>query len=146
MKITWGHGVIAAFVLFAGYILALVTGCLSHDVSLVADDYYAQEVAYQDRIDHEKNALSVKDEISVASNSGQVVVTFPHEQLADLEEGSIHFFRPSDKDLDLKLPLTLDGNGQFRINQSSLEPGRYEVNLSWNSQGKGFFVKKDLYI
>ncbi len=142
----WGHGVTAAFVLFAGYILYLVTGCLNQEVGLVAEDYYAQEVAYQDRIEHRANAQAFKEDILVSRNASQVVIDFPEEWHKALESGQVHFFRPSDNELDVKLPLTLDQEGQFKVNGESFVPGRYEVNLSWTYDGKGYFVKKDLFI
>ena len=146
MTMNWGHGIIAAFALFVGYILYLVTGCLNEEVGLVADDYYAQEVAYQDRIDHTNNARAVKNDITIVHNANQVIIEFPEEWQKVLEQGEVHFFRPSDQSLDLKLPLSLDGNGQFRVNSGSFKSGRYEVKLSWTTEGKGYYVAKDLFI
>lgn len=142
----WGHGVAIAFILFAGYILALVTGCLNQEIGLVAEDYYVQEVAYQSRINHLSNAEEMKNTIDVTRNETQVVIDFPLEWKPKLESGEVLFFRPSDNKLDLKLPLVLDENGQFRVNGENFKPGRYEVQLSWFVGEKGYYVKKDLFI
>lgn len=142
----WGHGIIAAFTLFAAYILFLVFSCIDQDVNLVAEDYYAQEVAFQDRINNTENALSIKDEISVKHEGSQVVISFPETLKGQITSGKAHFFRPSSEAHDVVLPISLDANSQMRLNASSLKTGRYELKLSWESNGKGYFVQKDLFL
>lgn len=142
----WGHGVTIGFVLFAGYILYFVFVSFNRNFDLVSDDYYAQEVAFQDRIDDTKNGLEIKDEITIKHNDNQLEVNFPIEVAKQITKGNIHFFRPSDKKLDLEISLDLDENGLLSIPLEKFVQGRYEAQISWDANGKSYYVKKDIFI
>lgn len=53
MKLSWGHGIAAALIGFIAFIGTLVYGTFQQRVDLSSEDYYAQEVEY----DNEKLAL-----------------------------------------------------------------------------------------
>ena len=63
MKFTIGHAITIVFISFTVYILSFVYRSFTNEVDLVAEDYYAQEIAYQDRIDHIANAKHLAGEI-----------------------------------------------------------------------------------
>lgn len=146
MKFTWGHGITIGFALFVVYILYFVFTSFGMSIDLVSEDYYAQEVKYQNRIDQERNALDIKDEIHVSSAGSEIKIAFPEEWKDAIELGSVHFFRPSNVDLDVRIPLRLDENAQLTVPLDKFVAGRYEVQLYWEAKGKEYFVKKDLYI
>lgn len=144
-KFTWGHGVTIAFVLFVCYILSFVYRSFFNEVDLVAEDYYAQEIAYQDRIDHTSNANYVAMQIEVTKTVNGIVVRFPSSEQVDEGTGTIQFFRPSDEDLDVKVPLQLMNETQ-QLPLQLFRKGRYKVNLSWTNNGEGRYVTKEIII
>jgi len=146
MKFTWGHGVTLGFILFVGYILYFVFVSFTQDIDLVAEDYYAQEVAFQDRIEQTENAKPFAGDISVAMKGEALVLTFPTEAQGTDLEGVVYLFRPSDTDLDLKFPLTLDENGQMQLPAQVMTKGRYEVQLLWSAAGTSYYVSKSVVI
>lgn len=144
-KFTWGHGVTIAFVLFVTYILSFVYRSFSNDIDLVAEDYYAQEIAYQERINHTSNANSMAMEIEVIKTSDGVDIRFPRNEQIDTGSGTIQFFRPSDETLDVKVPLQmLDGTQHLPL--QLFRKGRYKVNFSWTNNGEGRYVSKEIII
>lgn len=142
----WGYGIIIGFVLFAAYILYFVFSSYNHSIDLVAEDYYAQEVAYQDRITGIQNASAVSDDIGVQCTRTEVVVTFPEEWKNAITAGTVHFFRPSDVNRDVIVPLELDEQSALHVTGEKFQAGRYEVQISWQADGKSYYVKKDLFI
>lgn len=142
----WGHGIMAAFILFAVYILALVTGCFKQNIDLVAEDYYAQEVAYQSRIHDIHNAEPFADQISVSAVGEMVTVTFPEGLATLVSNGSVNFFRPSDEKMDVMISLAKIENGSIQVPLDQFTKGRYEVQIQWMVQDQGYFIKKDLFI
>lgn len=142
----WGHGIIIAFGLFVAYILYFVYASFQQNIDLVSEDYYAQEVAYQQRIDDTKNAVDVKGQIFISRNESEVVVTFPIEIREKITTGEVHFFRPADQQMDFKIPLQLDAAASLRVDGAQFSAGRYEVKISWKEGEKAYFVKKDLFI
>ena len=79
MKFTWGHAITLVFILFAGYILYFVYQSFQTNVDLVAEDYYAKEVAFQDRINQTANAVPFKDVIEVRVDEQGLILQFPEE-------------------------------------------------------------------
>lgn len=142
----WGHGVMIAFILFAGYIIALVTGCFQQNIDLVAEDYYAQEVAYQDRIDDINNAKPFEDQIKIVQNEAGVSIQFPAGLANLVSNGSVKFFRPSDQKMDMILNLDQMVDGQLIVPITKFTNGKYEVQIQWDVQDQGYFVKKNLFI
>jgi hypothetical protein len=142
----WGHGIMAAFILFAVYILALVTGCFNQNIDLVAEDYYAQEVVYQTRIHDIHNAEPFADQISVSAVGEMVTVKFPEGLSALVGNGSVNFFRPSDEKMDVMISLANIENGSIEVPLDQFTKGRYEVQIQWMVQDQGYFIKKDLFI
>lgn len=146
MKFNWGHGIFIGYTLFVAYILYFVYTSFSHDVDLVAEDYYAQEVAFQDRIDQTTNGLKWESAIDLKKADQGVKLSFSQEALADFSEGTIYFFRASDVNMDLTLPITLDQNGEFTIPYQLLSDGRYEAQLSWKGDDEDYFIKRTIFI
>lgn len=146
MKFTWGHGVAIGFTLFVVYILSFVYRSFNQNIDLVAEDYYAQEVVYQDRIDETENAKMYADLISVVKSQEQVVLEFPAEFRTNGFEGEVHFFRPSDKSLDLKFPLELNDDSQVNFPSQLFKTGRYEVKIHWMMNDTKFYLSKQVYL
>lgn len=141
----WGHGIIAGFALFAAYILYFVFSSFNQRIDLVAEDYYAQEVAYQDRINDMENASALKDDITVQNTETGVQISFPLEW-KNAPAGNVRFFRPSDVRKDFIVPLELDEQSMLYVPGEKFTAGRYEVQISWQANGRSFYVKKDLFI
>lgn len=142
----WGYGIITGFALFATYILYFVFSSFNQRIDLVAEDYYAREVAYQDRINDMENASAVKDDIAVQHTGTGVQISFPWELKNTITSGNVHFFRPSDVQKDFIVPLKLDEQSMLHVPGEKFFAGRYEVQISWQADGKSFYVKKDLFI
>lgn len=142
----WGHGVAAAFILFAGYIIYLVVGCFSQNIDLVSENYYAEEVAYQSRIQDIQNAKPFENQITVTREGESVIVQFPEGLSTLVNEGSVHFFRPSDETKDVMVNLKQLNEGKLSIPASEFEAGRYEVQIQWQIQDQGYFIKKNLFV
>jgi hypothetical protein len=140
----WGKSIVVVFVLFALFIGTLVTVCVRQDVSLVAPDYYKQELVYQQRIDQQQNTaqLEAKPIIVVANN--QLQVSFV--SLNQIEKGELKLFRPSDAQQDkvYELKSTTDLVQTFDV--SAQQRGMYKARLSWTMDGKEYFMEETIYI
>jgi hypothetical protein len=112
-------------------------------MDLVADDYYEKEVKYQEQISKMKNTTEVTKDFSIEENESHVVITFPGSAQP---EGTIVFFRPSDKTMDKSYKVALGPNHQQMISKSDLQKGRYEIRADWKEGAKQYFIKKDIFI
>lgn len=143
----WGKGIALSFVVFAGIVITMVTIAMKQDVNLVAPNYYEEEIAYQDQIDRISNfeSLAIKPEIMKVGD--QIEVTFPQEIAASILEGEILFFRPSDRNKDVKAILKLNDSLKMYFSVKQFSKGLWKTKLRWKSSGDiEYFTEKRIVI
>jgi nitrogen fixation protein FixH len=116
------------------------------DVDLVAEDYYAQEIDFQTRIDETANADSIKSLITVNVGDSKVTIAFPAATADHMINGTATFYRPSASSLDLTLPLELDDSAEMQVPIQLLQQGRYTLSLSWERMGTSYYLTKEVVI
>lgn len=142
-KIGWG-GKIA--ILYGGFVLliaALVTGSMRQDFDLVADDYYQQELAYQDVLDAGKNQSALSAPADIYANATDVVITFPDEFKGKAINGNVHFYSPIDETWDKQVKLENTG-AVVTVPRSELQNTRYTIKLSWDADAKNYYQESDI--
>ena len=128
----WGRGIVLAFVVFVAVLVTMVTISMNQDISLVAEDYYKQEITYQDQINRLSNFNNLDNKPFVKKESSSVLlVTFPEGLLKNVKEGNVVLFRPSMAKLDKKWKLNPNSNGLQRIPLDNLKAGKWKVKLFW---------------
>jgi len=146
MKINWGTGIVIAIGLFMTFILGLVYLMImdqdyNHD--LVVEEYYKKELAFQDEIDAEKNALSLSERIKGKKVVNGWLLTFPKELESSEIEGSVFLYRPSNKQLDFDFSIELSGLNLL-IPDERLLDGRWNITVEWEYNGKPYLYKESI--
>lgn len=144
----WPVVIVGTMLLFGGYILYMVFQAMQSDVDLVRKDYYEQTLTYQDQIDKVERTKALAVPITIAANGPEQIVTvqFPEDFADKNVNGTIQLFRPSDKDLDVELPLRLDANRRQLINTSQLQKGLWRVKVHSQAGGQAYFVEEDVML
>lgn len=137
--------VYSAFVVMT---LGMVFYFMGHKVDLVADDYYKQEIEYQDQIDKISNAQALKEPIEFEYSSAlrTVKLLFPSSHLQQGLKGNIHLYRPSDSSLDKKFEINPNETGEQVIAIGSLQKGLWKVKISWSADGRAYYDEKVITI
>ncbi|MEL6538930.1 MAG: FixH family protein [Bacteroidota bacterium] len=146
MKINWETRIalfLGAFIVFIGYLVYRTTQV---NIDLEADDYYAQEVAYQQQIDKQQNFAALGEHIQIEQAKGEVAFLLPSALKGKGAEGSVVFMRPQDKRMDRNFDFTPDSMGKLLINTDDLVPGNYKVQLDWTSEGTAYFFESSLFV
>ncbi|MEM9895880.1 MAG: FixH family protein [Bacteroidota bacterium] len=138
---SWGNKIVIAYVLFVGYIGYLVYGAFQEDFDLVTEDYYAQELQYQSKIDQLKNARELGIEFKVSQVKDSIQLTFPLEIVA----GNVHFYHPSTKAYDRRFALTLK-DGKQLFDRKQFIAGNYRVNIAFQKGGKEYLQESKFFI
>lgn len=142
----YGNWIVVAFVLFAGIIISLVVVSMRQDVSLVAGDYYQQEVAYQSRINEMSNVTTDGKTVDVVRNMQESTLELVFAVTSGDVAGEVTLFRPSDADLDQLYALSLDSSGRFSIATGDLKRGLWKMKISWSEDGQPYFVEKTIVL
>ena len=145
-KINWGVGIVITIVCFMGFIMFFVIKMSTdtkYDHDLVTEEYYKEELAYQDQIDAQQNSAHLDENIQVEVSAEGIQILFPSEKI-DIE-GKVNLYRPSNKKLDLEIPVNLE-NQQMMIPAEKLVEGKYKLSIHWKWNGTTYLFKKDLQI
>jgi len=138
----WPYGIITAFVfLFCGIITVIIIA-FTHRESLVSENYYDQEMTFQNQIDDSARAQKSGAAISADSAGAKVVITVPVAQLAQKLSGTIELYRPSDSRLDRTLQLSPRADGTQSLDGSRLAAGPWRVRVKWNAGVQDYFLEQ----
>lgn len=144
----WGIKIVISFVCFIGLLVTLVYVSVSTDFYLVADDYYEQELAYEDQIQRIKNvnSLAEKPDFKLIRNEGKAELKFPISVMQAMEEGKISFFRSANASLDKEFDLVFDENGVQVFDMKKLASGAWKVKIEWKSKGTEYYQEINIVI
>jgi nitrogen fixation protein FixH len=144
MKFHWGHGIAIFFSLFVAVMLTALFMSKKEKVDLVTEDYYAQELVYQDRIDQKRNARNAGMEVKTLNENEYLVIELPELlKNASKVEGNITLYRPSDSAFDVVAPVTLADSARVKIHHSKLQKGNYILKMQLNMDGKEYYLEQN---
>lgn len=110
---------------------------------MVTEDYYAKEMAYQNEIDAESNTRNLIKNIESKKVPNGWLITFPQEFDTSKIKGTIALYRPSNKQLDFKLPIVFSAQ-ELRIPDNYLIGGRWDITMEWVYQNEAFMYKEKI--
>ncbi|MFD2824004.1 FixH family protein [Lacinutrix iliipiscaria] len=146
MKLNWGTGIVLAFIGFISFIMFFIIKMNTnnkYDHDLVTEDYYAQELEYQNAIDKEENAKSLPENISWQKTSEGLLIVFPkHIEYKNIT-GKVFLYRPSNKQFDFEIPISLS-NHNLLIPDKRLLGGRWNIKVDWEFNDKSYLYKKEI--
>lgn len=139
----WGKGIILTIIGFVALIMTMVVISVRMDgIELVTENYYEEEIKYQDRIDESKSANDLDREvISFDAQSKVIELDLPNGT-----KGSLQLFRPSDSSLDQEIQLDVTHSGITQIPLKELKSGYWKVQLNWTENGVDHYQEKKITI
>ena len=146
MKLNWGIRVAILYIGFAGLIIYFVTRSMNEQIDLVAPDYYAQELKYQDKIESSNNNNNLDQPLSIEYSESGISINYPKVLNGKKLTGTILLFRPSDKTQDKTYKITPSSEFTQLIPASDLVKGMYRVKVEYEAEGKKYFSEKQVVV
>lgn len=141
----WGYKITFAFSAFVLFIVFLVFKSFQENVDLVAEDYYKQEIQYQQQIDKINNTNVLEQQVSFVQENQQIIVQFPEEFDQELK-GKINLFRPSDARFDVSTQIMLDEEHRQSIPTADMARGYYKLKIDWQHGDKNYYHEEAVFI
>lgn len=145
-NITWAHGIIFALAAFMIFILSMLflfpNG--QQNSELVTEDYYEEELAYQQVIDAKNAADTLKLKPQYIQNPAGITIKFPENVNNNNAKFSYVLNRTDDQNLDLKKTVILDATNTFTIPKSVLVNGNYTLRMSWTKNNTEYRMDYDV--
>lgn len=145
-NISWGTKIAVLYIGFVVLILSMVILSMQQKIDLVSEDYYANELVFQNKINEMNNANALTEKITHTIYNNRFTITFPSVFKNEKLTGNIEFYRPSDKSKDLKLPVQLNGDLEQSVDLTRLSKGMYKMNVEWLAGKTGYFTEETIVI
>lgn len=143
IKWHWGTGIALTYTVFVGVLVFFVIKSTTFDNSLVVEDYYAKDIAYQEHYDKLANSLSLEKDLKVELKRPNLQLRFP-EDLGAIS-GEILFFSPSHSHLDFTVPISPDADFVQTIPVGDIRPGLWWVKVEWQAGGVEYYQEKRIF-
>ena len=145
-KFTWGHGIMVALGSFMIFILSLIWYFTStwKNSELITDNYYEEELAYQNVIDAKNKAINLKELPVYQQNESGISVTFPSEINNSNSKFRIDLHRAEDQKLDIIREMKLDQRNSIFIPAKVLAKGNYVLRVMWKKDNEEYQLDYDL--
>lgn len=142
----WPLGITLTFVLFFCGMATVVVIATTHRDGLVSENYYEQELKYQDQINSAARAVQSGASVNYDSTAGRIVIALPVLSRAHNLNGRIELYRPSAAGMDRQIELQPDANGRQLLDAKALPAGPWEVRVAWKSGGQDYFMNRKIII
>lgn len=141
----WGKGIALSLAIFMGLMVFMVYKAVNQRFDLVAKDYYADEIAYQEVMDKEENVRLLQGKLDIKTIAAGLLITFPSDFEGKAIEGTAVLYRPSDERMDKAFKFSLE-SGEYLIPVAELSTGKWELKLDWTVEGEAFYYKEQIIL
>ncbi|MCB2204530.1 FixH family protein [bacterium] len=144
----WAVGITIVIVVFLIATVSVVLFISNQEYSLVTENYYEKDLAYQDEIDARQRTqqLDLKPAVVLDREAKSCSISFPERDDYNGITGTVTFFRISSARGDLVLPLELNSEGKQHISVSGLDPGQWIFKFRWMDNGEAYSMEKRMYL
>ena len=139
-RLNWGHKLLIFGLMFMLFISSMVYYMYNQHVELVESDYYEKGIKYQDIIDKRIATKGLDNAIKIDSVKNELIF---ETAMGGNVSGTLKFYRPSDSKMDKQIPFTLNEEGKFVYNISSLAKGPWKFTFEWNVGKQPMQVEKE---
>jgi hypothetical protein len=146
MKISWGIGISAVYILFVIVMVGTVIFSTTQETHLVADDYYEKEIAYQNQIEKIERTKLLSEQLKIYIKEELIFFEFPEEFESKTIHGSLIFYRPSDRSEDFILPIELNSENEQFISTSRFQKGMWRLQVEWGSGDNNYYNEQIIMI
>lgn len=144
MKLNWGTGIAILYSGFVAMILVLVVMSTNQKIDLVTDNYYAEELRFQDKINKTKRAKALADPLKWEVNEKGILIHYPKSFSEKNLTGKVNLYCPSDDSKDLSFEVNSTDNIQL-VPSSKIPEGRYHLQIDWKN-GEETYWNEDLIV
>lgn len=146
MKINWGVGITIVILIFTIVTLAFVYFAFSQDVNLVREDYYAEELKYESKIEKIKRAKRLETPLKVSVIGKVIHFGFPQNFKSNNVDGKILLYRPSDRGRDIIFSVLLDSLNQQIISSNKMLKGMWKAQIDWSVNDTTYFNEEIIMV
>jgi hypothetical protein len=136
---SWGVKITMLYAGFVLFIATMVSMSISQKVDLVSEDYYEQELLFQDKINLFDRTQALSNQLSWQVQKDKLTLDFPAQFRGKQTSGKVFFFRPSDAVLDKSMKIQADTLTTKSISIKTLKKGLYKIQINWEVENIQYY-------
>lgn len=141
----WGYKIITVYVIFVLGILFLVFKSFNQNQDLVTNDYYEQELRFQDKIEETQRANKLSTIVSYEIKGNELLISFPNEMKGKNLVASVLLYCTADKSKDTRHEYhTKDAKINFPIPAGN--KGLHELKIDWIADNVPYYFQHKIMI
>lgn len=141
-----GHWIVAVMAAFVLIMAHFMVRAYHNQESLVAEDYYARELRYQEQIDKLGHAAALGEQVRTTVMPGRLRLEFPGSLSGEVITGELFLMRPNDPRADRRIPLHVDPQGSFTMDTGDMAKGAYTMHLEWQAGGVAYLTEDRIHL
>lgn len=145
MKFNWGTRIAIFYLVFVAGMIYLVVRSSQQSIELVTDDYYAQEIKYQERIDQINRTSSLSEQPFINYDQDIISIDLPAEFKGKEVKGTLLLYCPSNSVNDKSMSFQTK-DGLIRMSVPEKNNGQHEIQISWEANGTTYYADKKIFI
>ena len=146
MKFSWGKAIFLVMTAFVLLMASFMYRAAFNQEELVAENYYEQEIKYQQQIDKLNRTGALGEAVRMEVVGNELVISFPPEVRGRALSGELYLQRPSDSRADARLAIVVDSLGVMRVPIEERMKGAYNTVLEWRADEDEFLSKDRIHI
>jgi hypothetical protein len=145
MKINWGYKIIGVYLIFVAGIVYLVIRASSQNNDLVTENYYEEELKYQQVIDASGRTALLKNKMSVIKKNDQLIILFPSDFIDKKISGELLLYYPADEKKDFGNAFETDSLKWVQVIPPTAT-GQYILKIKWMADEKSYYHEESIFL
>jgi len=144
----WPYVIAVYFAVVITAIAIFITWAVKQNMDLVRNDYYEQEILFQQHIDAlaRAKALGSKARLNFNGNAHALLIQIPSDHTTLPFKGTVHLYRPSDARLDRRVELKPSAAGEQLVNTAQLAPGLWKARVEWTANRQAYLLENNIVV
>jgi len=122
----------------------LVWKCTHTKIDLVTEDYYAQELVFQRKLDAGNATAGLTQKPVMSLTPEAIMIFFPQEFSGKNIQADLQLYNPANSALDKVFTNLQAEEGKLRIERNELPAVAYTGKLTWKCEGKTYYQEAAL--
>ena len=145
MKFNWGYKILFVYLAFVAGIVFLAIKASTQKFDLVQQDYYADELKYQNVIDAKEHAKLAGGDLSTTVVNGHLIIQLPISFNSAVAKGTAHLYYAADETKDLSKKFTVS-NACIDMELLTKMKGKYTLKLEVEKEGVNFYYEEKIML
>ncbi len=144
MKLNWGTGITITLIAFATLMSCMVYLAMQQDFDLVSEDYYGEELKFQEIIDGKQAAIGLQDKARLVLKETGVFLELPNDFAEQSKSFEVHMYHEIEADNDFRFSEENTAQNRFEIPFSTFEKGKWIAKIKLQAGNTAYYFEPEI--